>query len=109
MRWCGTPRISAAVGLAVPILNDVKRVVRALEIYEVSGRKKSEQNDELKPRFDYLAVAAHHGRFIGFKQPVNYGQSPLLVVRYRKICVGVELTKIVKVCRQSAIKRCSKA
>lgn len=43
-------------------VNDVKRVVRALEIYEVSGRKKSEQNDELKPRFDYLAVAIDYPR-----------------------------------------------
>ena len=43
-------------------VNYVKRVVRALEIYEVSGRKKSEQNDELKPRFDYLAVAIDYPR-----------------------------------------------
>ena len=37
--------------------NDVKRVIRALEIYETSGKKKSEQNDEMKPRYDYVAVA----------------------------------------------------
>ena len=37
--------------------NDVKRVIRALEIYESSGRKKSEQKDEMKPRYDYVAVA----------------------------------------------------
>ena len=37
--------------------NDVKRIIRALEIYETSGVKKSEQNDEMKPRYDYLAVA----------------------------------------------------
>ncbi len=43
-------------------VNDTKRVVRALEIYEVSGKKKSEQNDELKPRFDYLAVAIDYPR-----------------------------------------------
>lgn len=42
--------------------NDVKRVVRALEIYEVTGRKKSEQQDEMKPRFDYLAVAIDYPR-----------------------------------------------
>lgn len=37
--------------------NDVKRVVRALEIYEVSGRKKSELSDGERERFPYLAVA----------------------------------------------------
>ena len=42
--------------------NDVKRVIRALEIYEVSGKKKSEQTDEMKPRFDYLAVAIDYPR-----------------------------------------------
>jgi tRNA dimethylallyltransferase len=43
-------------------VNDVKRVIRALEIYEVSGKKKSEQNDELQPRYDYLAVAIDYPR-----------------------------------------------
>ena len=37
--------------------NDVKRTIRALEIYETSGKKKSDQNDEFKPRYDYVAVA----------------------------------------------------
>lgn len=37
--------------------NDAKRVIRALEIYEISGKKKSEQCDELVPRYDYVAVA----------------------------------------------------
>lgn len=43
-------------------VNDTKRVIRALEIFEVSGKKKSEQNDELKPRYDYLAVAIDYPR-----------------------------------------------
>lgn len=38
-------------------VNDVKRVIRALEIYEATGRRKSEQNDGFLPRYDYLAVA----------------------------------------------------
>ena len=42
--------------------NDTKRVIRALEIYEESGMKKSEQNDELIPRYDYLAVAIDYPR-----------------------------------------------
>lgn len=37
--------------------NDIRRVVRALEIYELTGRKKSEQDDGFVPRFPYLAVA----------------------------------------------------
>ncbi len=36
--------------------NDVVRVIRALEIYYATGKKKSEQNDKLNPRYDYLAV-----------------------------------------------------
>ena len=42
--------------------NDVKRVIRALEIYETSGKKKSEQSDELNPRYDYLAIAIDYPR-----------------------------------------------
>ena len=49
-------------------VNDVKRVIRALEIYEVSGKKKSEQHDELKPRFDYLAVAIDYPREALYKR-----------------------------------------
>ena len=42
--------------------NDVRRVVRALEIYELTGRKKSEQDDGFVPRFPYLAVAFDYPR-----------------------------------------------
>ena len=42
--------------------NDVKRVIRALEIYEVTGRAKSEQKDELIPRFDFTAVSFNYPR-----------------------------------------------
>lgn len=42
--------------------NDVKRVIRALEIYELSGKKKSEQHDELKPLYDYTAVTIEFPR-----------------------------------------------
>ena len=41
--------------------NDLKRVIRALEIAE-SGLKKSEMNDGNKPRFSYLAVAVDFPR-----------------------------------------------
>lgn len=42
--------------------NDTKRVIRALEIFEVSGKKKSEQNDKLIPKYDFVAVAADYPR-----------------------------------------------
>ena len=37
--------------------NDVKRVIRALEIYEQTGKKKSEQADSETPRYPFVAVA----------------------------------------------------
>ena len=43
-------------------VNDTKRIIRALEIYEVSGKKKSEQNDCLIPVFNYTAVAINYPR-----------------------------------------------
>ena len=42
--------------------NDTKRVIRALEIYEVTGRAKSEQADTLTPRFDFVAVSIEYPR-----------------------------------------------
>ena len=43
-------------------VNDTKRIIRALEIYEVSGKKKSEQNDSLIPVVNYTAVAINYPR-----------------------------------------------
>ena len=42
--------------------NVVMRVIRALEIYERTGRKKSEQNDGFRPRFPYVAVQLDYPR-----------------------------------------------
>lgn len=42
--------------------NDVKRVVRALEIFELTGEKKSSQKDELIPRFPYYAFSYDYPR-----------------------------------------------
>ena len=42
--------------------NDVKRVVRALEIFELTGQKKSAQSDGLTPRFAYEAFAVDFPR-----------------------------------------------
>ena len=43
-------------------VNDTKRVIRALEIYEVSGRRKSEISDSLIPKYDYTAIAIDYPR-----------------------------------------------
>ena len=42
--------------------NDIKRVVRALEIYELTGKKKSEQNDGSLPRYPFVGVAVDYPR-----------------------------------------------
>ena len=42
--------------------NDVKRVVRALEIFYTTGKRKSEQNDTPIPRFDFVCVSIDHPR-----------------------------------------------
>ena len=42
--------------------NDVKRVIRALEIFELTGKRKSEQHDELIPRYPFTAVAFDYPR-----------------------------------------------
>ena len=42
--------------------NDVKRVIRALEIYELTGCKKSSQTDSFEPRYPYEAFAINWDR-----------------------------------------------
>ncbi len=42
--------------------NDVKRIVRALEIYEQTGVKKSEQHDDATPRYPFLAFLLDYPR-----------------------------------------------
>ena len=43
-------------------VNDVKRVIRALEIFETTGMPKSEQHDARTPRFEYVAVSLDYPR-----------------------------------------------
>ena len=43
-------------------VNDTKRIIRALEIYEIGGIKKSEIRDNLAPKREYLAVAVDYPR-----------------------------------------------
>ena len=42
--------------------NDVKRVIRALEIVEVTGKKKSLQQDGREPRYPFLCVSIDYPR-----------------------------------------------
>ena len=42
--------------------NDLKRVIRALEIYDVTGKAKSEQQDKPIPRFDFVAFSIEYPR-----------------------------------------------
>ena len=42
--------------------NDLKRVIRALEIYDVTGKAKSEQQDKPIPRFDFAAFSIEYRR-----------------------------------------------
>lgn len=42
--------------------NDVKRVIRALEIYDTTGKTKSSQADTYIPRFDFIAFSIDYPR-----------------------------------------------
>lgn len=42
--------------------NDLKRVIRALEIYDVTGKPKSAQQDLPIPRFDFVSVSIEYPR-----------------------------------------------
>ncbi|MBR2622924.1 MAG: tRNA (adenosine(37)-N6)-dimethylallyltransferase MiaA [Clostridia bacterium] len=42
--------------------NDLKRVIRALEIYDTTGKAKSLQQDQPIPRFDFTAVSIDYPR-----------------------------------------------
>ena len=42
--------------------NDLKRVIRALEIYDTTGKAKSLQQDALNPRFNFTAVSIDYPR-----------------------------------------------
>ncbi len=48
--------------------NDVKRVIRALEIYDITGKAKSAQQDALIPRFDFTAVSIDYPREILYER-----------------------------------------
>ena len=48
--------------------NDVKRVIRALEIIETTGKPKSEQCDKRTSRFDFVAVSLDYPREVLYER-----------------------------------------
>lgn len=48
--------------------NDEKRVIRALEIFEVSGKPKSEQNDSETKKYDFSAFCIDHPRNVLYER-----------------------------------------
>ena len=42
--------------------NDLKRVIRALEIFDITGKAKSAQQDVFTPRFDFVSVSIEYPR-----------------------------------------------
>ena len=48
--------------------NDVKRIIRALEIYETTGRAKSEQKDEWISRFPFVCVSIDYPRDVLYQR-----------------------------------------
>ncbi|MBE7077640.1 MAG: tRNA (adenosine(37)-N6)-dimethylallyltransferase MiaA [Clostridiales bacterium] len=48
--------------------NDVKRVIRALEIFDVTGKPKSMQQDSPIPRFDFAAVSIEYPREVLYRR-----------------------------------------
>lgn len=48
--------------------NDLKRVIRALEIYDVTGKAKSEQQDAPTPRFEFVSVSIEYPRDVLYQR-----------------------------------------
>ncbi|MBE5746776.1 MAG: tRNA (adenosine(37)-N6)-dimethylallyltransferase MiaA [Clostridiales bacterium] len=48
--------------------NDVKRVIRALEIYDITGKPKSAQQDTMIPRFDFVSVSIEYPRDVLYER-----------------------------------------
>jgi len=74
--------------------NDLKRVIRALELYE-SGVKKSELNDSLEPKYDYKAYLINHPRTTLYDR-INYRVDKMFengLLEEIKSLIGLGLTK----------------
>ncbi len=48
--------------------NDLKRVIRALEIFEITGKAKSLQDDTLTPRFEFVSVSIEYPREVLYQR-----------------------------------------
>lgn len=70
--------------------NDVKRVIRALEIYDVTGKRKSEQNDLPVPRFPFQSIC------IDFPRETLYGRIDRRVDLMFDAGLKAEVTKLME-------------
>lgn len=77
--------------------NDVKRVIRALEIYYTTNKPKSEQAQSLKENYEYLLVGIHLDR------EILYNKINLRVDSMIKNGLIDEVKEVLKVCRKDAL------
>ena len=116
---CGRERLHAILAerdaetAAVLHVNDAKRVIRALEILDVSGRKKSEMADERTPKYDHRSFSVDfsreelyerinervdkmmkNGLVDEVKSLLNSGVSPSFQcmngIGYKEVCQGID-------------------
>ncbi len=51
--------------------NDTKRVIRALEIFDLTGQKKSETNDKMNSKYNFIAISINHDRDVLYQKINN--------------------------------------
>lgn len=66
--------------------NDIKRVIRALEIFDATGKKKSEQKDSLMPRFDFVCVSVDYPREILYERINRRVENMFHSGLYEEVC-----------------------
>ena len=74
--------------------NDTKRVIRALEIFEVTGKKKSEQKDEEIPRFDFVSVSVDFPRAALYERlarGIDEKRQCMQGIGYKEVAEGLRL------------------
>lgn len=107
--------------------NDLKRVIRALEIYETTGKRKSEQRDGDTPRVPYRAYAVSwpreelYGRIerrvdamfaaglLGevkglLAQGIGEGCQCMQAIGYKEICEGLRLGQTEEQMREAVVR-----
>ena len=91
--------------------NDKKRVIRALEIYELTGKRKSEQHDERIPRLPVLAVGVDYPREELYARIEARVDAMMKAGSSRKWkgSLKAEFPKTPNACRASATKKWSRS